>query len=226
MSLFRASVLMVSAMAGLFPLLASAQDFPKAEVFGGYSYLHLDTHGTTTASLTQECNVLTGGACPATFKIRPGFNGWEAAGQFNLNSWLGVKADFAGHYGNILSVKFNTPLPFNFAIPDQHIYDFLFGPVLSQRGHRYTAFAHVLFGAEHVGIGSSPIIANGLGTFTPPSSETDFSFALGGGIDFKVSRHLSIRAGQFDYQFVNSSGGSHSNDFRFSAGVVGAFGGK
>jgi hypothetical protein len=39
------------------PSLASAQDYPKAEIFGGYSYLHVDTHGISSNSLVNECNI-------------------------------------------------------------------------------------------------------------------------------------------------------------------------
>ena len=55
------------------------QDNPRAEVFGGYSYLHIDTQGVTGASLDTVCNNLLGaGFCPAgTFQVHPDFNGWE-----------------------------------------------------------------------------------------------------------------------------------------------------
>jgi len=60
------------------PLLA--QDFPRAQVFGGYSYLNVDTSG------------LAG---------RKGLNGWNGQATVNFNRWLGVTADFGGYYGNI-----------------------------------------------------------------------------------------------------------------------------
>jgi hypothetical protein len=43
-----------------------------------------------------------------------------------------------------------------------------------------------------------------------------------------VSRHFLVRAGQVDYLEVSSSGNGsgHQNNFRFSAGVVYAVGGK
>jgi hypothetical protein len=64
-------------------VLVSAQDYPKAEIFGGYSYLHVDTHGISSNSLVNECNILARGTCPLTFGVNPGFNGWAAAGQFD-----------------------------------------------------------------------------------------------------------------------------------------------
>lgn len=206
-------------------LFASGQDFPKAEVFGGYSYLHVDTQGTTAASLTNTCNIISGGTCPITLSVHPGFDGWNVAPQWNLNRWFGVKAQIAGQYGNLLTVKFNNPPPIAiFTLPGQHIYDFLFGPVISHRTDKYTVFGHGLLGVQHIGL-SGNVAVPGIGAFTT-ASETDFAFALGGGLDVKASKHFAIRVGQFDYQFVNTSGSGHQNDYRFSTGVVFGFGGK
>jgi hypothetical protein len=62
-------VLCVIAIAGL----AMAQDSPKAEVFGGYSYLRVNPSGLNT-------------------------NGWEAALTGNFGENFGITADFSGHY--------------------------------------------------------------------------------------------------------------------------------
>ncbi len=141
-----------------------------------------------------------------------------------MNRWFGVKAQISGQYGNILSIRFTSSPIIPFSVPGQHIYDFLFGPVISHHSDKYTAFFHGLLGAEHVGF-SGNIPVGTFGSFTGPS-ETDFAFALGSGLDVKVSKHFAVRVGQFDYEFVNSSGGGHQNDYRFSAGVVFALGGK
>jgi hypothetical protein len=180
-------------------------------------------------SLIKECNILAGGTCPLTFAVRPGFNGWTASGQYNLSRWLGVEANVSGTYGNIVTAKIAIPLPIpplNLSIPDQHIYDFLFGPVISRRAHSYTVFAHGLIGGEHVGSGNFALAPIPIAVPPPSFSETDFAFALGGGLDIRITRHFSVRAGQFDYQFVSSSGNGHQNDFRFSSGIVFGFGGK
>jgi len=65
------------------PLLAQ-DEFPRAQVFGGYSYLSLDTSGLTS---------------------RQNFNGWNAQASFNVNRWLGLTGDFGGYYGNISRVS-------------------------------------------------------------------------------------------------------------------------
>ena len=50
---------------------------PKAELFGGFSYLRANP----------------GGGLPGTNAI-----GWNASLNWNWNRWFGVKADFDGHY--------------------------------------------------------------------------------------------------------------------------------
>src|SRR5947208_12930492 len=61
--------------------LAVAQDTPKFEVFGGYSY--------ASASKT-----LTLG------RSRPNLNGWNASVAGNFNRWIGIVGDFSGYYGS------------------------------------------------------------------------------------------------------------------------------
>ncbi len=56
----------------LLSVQAVAQDTPKAEVFGGYSY--------------------AGG----------NFHGWNASLTGNVNQWFGLTADFSGHYGGAI----------------------------------------------------------------------------------------------------------------------------
>jgi opacity protein-like surface antigen len=54
-----------------FTALVNAQETPKYELFGGYSYLR---------------------------QTNTNFNGWEASGAYNFNHWIGVKLDADGHY--------------------------------------------------------------------------------------------------------------------------------
>lgn len=197
-----------------------AQDVPRVELFGGYSYLHVDTQGNTSASLTQLCNTASGGNCPFVFQVHPGMNGWVAAGQINVNSWLGFKADFSGNYGTLVKASFANTTTTVDITPNQSNYDFLFGPVFSYRKYRYTPFFHTLFGDEHVSLVRLQIA--GIGPAFASSSSDSFALALGGGLDLKVARRILLRVGEFDYQFVNGNGifPGHQNDYRFSTGVV------
>jgi len=67
----------------LFALSACmwAQDYPKAEIFGGYQFLHLGNGADVNA------------------------NGWNAALTGNVNKWLGVTGDFSGAYKTISGVS-------------------------------------------------------------------------------------------------------------------------
>jgi hypothetical protein len=61
----------------LFAGIASAQDdASRAELFGGYSYVHVSDHGATA-----------------------NLNGGSASLAYNLTSWLGVVGDFGGYHG-------------------------------------------------------------------------------------------------------------------------------
>lgn len=60
----------------LVPLAAVAQqEYPKAEIFGGYSFFRADA---------DEMNL----------------HGWNASVTGNISSWFGVEGDFSGHYGS------------------------------------------------------------------------------------------------------------------------------
>ncbi len=64
---------------------ASAQDYPKAEVFGGYSYLHTSVLGT-------------------------GFSSNGASGSISVNpsNWVGLVGDFGVYHRSVLGTGVNT----------------------------------------------------------------------------------------------------------------------
>jgi len=67
----------LSLLAGLILLVsfsAHAQD--KVELFGGYSYMRVNTSPSFNS------------------------NGWELAGNYKFSDWLGAVADFDGHYAS------------------------------------------------------------------------------------------------------------------------------
>lgn len=70
----RKTVFLIALLA-LFPLIAMAQDTPKAEIFGGYQYTRI-TLGNSGFN----------------------FNGWNASATGNFNKYFGVAADFSGAY--------------------------------------------------------------------------------------------------------------------------------
>lgn len=73
---------------GLFPLPALAQDdYPRGEIFVGYSYQSLD------------------------FLVdRDNGHGFEASGVWNPRKHFGIEGDFSGYFGNVLGEGFENYL--------------------------------------------------------------------------------------------------------------------
>jgi len=60
----------------LLSTFSVAQEFPRVEAFGGYSYMRFQPAGTTGIDL----------------------NGWNGAMQYNASRSIGFKGDISGHY--------------------------------------------------------------------------------------------------------------------------------
>jgi hypothetical protein len=186
------------------PLALMAQDAPKAEVFGGYSYLRSGNSNS--------------------------FNGWEGQVTGNFSRYFGLTGDVSGSYRNeSLSTITGTGVS---GSVNQHLYNFLFGPTVTGRFGNHAVFGHALFGAARSSLGggiSIPIIG---GVSTGVSSATAFAMALGGGFDLGLSPHFAIRPAQVDYLYtkfdaidalaggLSTSSSGHQNNFRYSAGIV------
>ena len=132
------------------------------------------------------------------------FHGWNTSVTGNVNKWFGVTADFSGHYGSELDGT---------VLIKKDAHSFLFGPRLSRRGKRFTPFAYAVFGATRFHE-SAVVFGQRLSR-----SDTGFSAAFGGGLDLKVTDHLTIRTFQLDYFRPNFFGEAH-NRGRLAFGVV------
>jgi hypothetical protein len=163
------------------PLMAHAVSF---EVFGGYQYLH--TGNIQGQSDTSQ-----------------DFNGWNAAGTFNLGHHFGVTGDFSGTYATIDGVS-------------THVYTYTGGPVLYTHIGPIKPFVHALFGGIDLGASNSGVNV----------SRTGFTTMVGGGLDYKVAGPIAIRIAQFDWLYYNfgstptAPSFSQSNNERISSGIV------
>jgi opacity protein-like surface antigen len=169
-------------------LSAMAQEYPRAEVFGGYSFFHAD--GSSFFRLGGGENL----------------NGWNASVCGNLNSWFGLAADFSGHYDSSSSTT-NVSLPGFPPLPplptfsstfksDTNIFTFLVGPRFSYRkNERITPFAHILFGASRRHT-DSEISSSSFGRSSFAANDTAFAAAVGGGLDVPLSKNLALRVVQ------------------------------
>lgn len=79
-----AAFLLLLVVLGSLPLVA--QDTPRVEVFGGYSYLRFDSRSFGFAS-------------------NSGLNGYNVAPAFNIISGFGVVAELSGQYGTNLNLR-------------------------------------------------------------------------------------------------------------------------
>jgi hypothetical protein len=96
-----------------------AQDYPKAEVFGGYQFTHVEIPLGQGVSLSEN------------------FNGWNASATANVNKWFGVTGDFSGSYKSIGGETLSA-----------HTYTFG-PVLKSRQNDRLEPFVHTLFGGFH-----------------------------------------------------------------------------
>ena len=105
------------------PAFAFGQD-SRADLFGGYSYVSIDTNGVTPS--------------------RQNANGWEASISGSFNKWFAVEGDVSGYY-KTYSVNLAA---LNLGIVDVKVTDYSYagGPRINLRPF----FVHALFGGDHL----------------------------------------------------------------------------
>jgi opacity protein-like surface antigen len=200
--------------------VAFAQDYTKMETFLGYTYTRANS----------ASNV-------------PAFSANGGGGQFdyNFNKWIGFLADLgAVHNGNIGGHQLDTTFV-----------NYLFGPRVSWRHSRLTPYVNITFGGIDAG---TSIGVQGIVTSPPPSptnpiylpgdgnvtgngpvslravhSQTAFAMAVGGGLDIKMSKHVSFRPIGLDYfltrlQNIRSLNDNNQHNLRYTTGFNFTFG--
>lgn len=212
---------------------AAAQDAPDWEVFGGYSMMKGDLLSTSNLALGGMSPRLMGMDGPEGYGTSMNeaviTNGFDFAVTRNLNSWVGIKANFSGHYG---ALDIDTAMTGNYeneyydetyantlAISgkaDYRRYNVLFGPQFSWNNDSVVRpFAHALFGvskmtADDVNVRylDSYIDDYGDGVYSDEDvttitgslkGDTNLAMAFGGGIDLKAGKNVSIRLIQAEY---------------------------
>lgn len=188
----------------LVPVVAAAAQaqLPSGNVFFGYSYAHATL--STPAPLPDRGGIVSSGS--------GGLNGWNASVEGKFLPFLGIAADFSGHYGSQSAttvcgfVSGCVPTRVNM---NATMYHFLVGPRISVSIGKARPFAHALFGAGH--------LSESTGAFASVST-TGFAYALGGGLDYRVLGPLRWRA-QADFLQDRFFSGTQQT-FRFSTGPV------
>ncbi len=203
------------------------EPLPKVQVFGGGVIFHADAAGLTPISIGLGLHQPS-----SPFGVTTFFYGWEAQAQYNATRWVGIAVDFGGRSGP----PFTAASPIT-GIPNLTSYSLLAGPVISYRTKSiFTPYIHTLFGWERTNLSASTIS----GPITPVTSASttynDVVMALGGGLDCRVIRRLSVRLAQVDWYHTSINQnlfygsaygpdrfltlGNHEDNIRISTGIV------
>jgi opacity protein-like surface antigen len=170
-------------------------DYPKNEVFVGYSYENADIN-----SLTINPG-------------RKGLHGVNLEYTRNVNRVVGLTVDFSGH---IKTESFNAN-----GVEVEHRreqYNLLGGLQFKARNQsRATPFAHALMGVGFFR-GFSAILAPASNTYFFDDAKS-FAMVFGGGLDIRASKRITVRAIQADYNPTFFGQGRQDN-FRLSVGTV------
>lgn len=198
---------------------AQTGDYKKGEVFIGYSNGQVDTG--------LDADELNGIFRENVFD---NFNGFNVSGVYNVNRYLGFKADISGTYnrtnfrqsfdaggGNTITLGLDARTS---------LYNFLGGLQVkdNSRSGRLKPFAHALAGAGHIrakldNFTCTPSSLCPMPAEFPDASETGLAGAFGGGLDIRLSDRVQIRAIQIDYNPIRADGAT-SHNLRFGFGIV------
>ena len=209
-------ILALTVLVALGGVAYASDDHPTVETFLGYTYMRANSATDVPAFST---------------------NGGSGQLAVNFNKWLGAVMDMgAVHNGNIGGHHLDTTF-----------INYLWGPRVSLRYSRITPYFNILFGGMHASTSASvlaiPVVSQPIylpGQETPVSttspvglravtSQTAFAMATGGGLDIKVTKHMSFRPIGLDYmltrlQNVQDLQDRNQHHLRYTAGVNFTFG--
>ena len=216
----------VVAMILCISTLAIAQDFPKVEVFGGYSLLKSDT-GVDTAEGLGGIDIPIPGLEGANISNLNASNwqkkGFAASFTYNATSVFGIEGLVRYNTGNVLDLDVTVQgvtVPLEAKLKDLAV---AAGPKFTFRNDSpVTPFAHALIGVDRMKIDVSAS-ALGQSMAVEALSDNSFGLTLGGGIDVKVNDNFAIRLVQADY-YMTRHFEDTQNNFALSFGVVLKFG--
>jgi opacity protein-like surface antigen len=238
---FMKAILILLGILMIATIPAAAEEPPRFQIFGGYSYMHTPQKFTINPIYVDLYSML-GSSDGGTHQ-----NGWNVSLAANLTKNLALVADTSGHYSD-RNVRADSGTSTSNTVIREAVksstHSFLFGPRYTFWSDRkINPFGHALFGfskenrdiAIRVTSQSGGVSATFLDSDS--LSDTSFAFAVGGGIDWRCSKHFSIRLLQADYVrakkefeykplfYANGSQwrmarDSMANNLRLSTGIV------
>lgn len=185
----------------LLPLILAGQDAPKAEIFGGYSYLRNGSNN---------------------------FNGWEAQATVGAGRFFGVTADFSGHYRTAASIGAGgfavsaDQRLYNFLFGPTVTARFgkhgIFGHALFGGAHSSlgAGFRIPVIGGFTTGVNSATAFAMAFGGGLDIGLSDRFAIRPAQ-VDYLYTHFNSVDALTTGFALSTTS---HQNSFRYSAGIV------
>jgi hypothetical protein len=177
---------------------ASAQAIPKWELYSGYS------EDLTGGEIPAEKQLPTNGVQVELARVVTSY--FRVSGQFN--------AQFADHVVDLGP----PPPPGGIHVNSKELLG-LFGPEATYRGlKRFDIFGHYLIGLAYGRDNKCCDIIPAI----PTATYTTWAYALGGGVDLKLGRRVSVRLLGFDWittHFPATSPEAQDN-WRMTSGFV------
>ncbi|HWZ42588.1 MAG TPA: OmpA family protein [Candidatus Saccharimonadales bacterium] len=176
--------------------LAAGSSVAFAPAAGGDDFTPAKIEVFLGYSWLNSGNVVNGfkNGVPRSFKLNEARSGFIVDGTYFFKNWVGFTVDAAAHFGNNYDAN-----------------EFFAGPTFRYPSSRLQPFAHFLVGWSRLSPGNL-------------DSDDSLGFAIGGGLDLRVHRHLSLRVAQADYVFgshdFRPNNPSSINAVRLSAGLV------
>jgi hypothetical protein len=180
--------------------VAFAQDSPKVEITGYYSYFRFNPENSGTLSSHS-------------------LNGGGADISYFITKMIGIKAEFGGYQSNSVTFTNGTST----ATASANLFTYNAGPVVKFRSGKFEPFAEALFGGAHSSFYGNLCKQLTTCVVNNPSNNA-FDFVIGGGIDIPLTHSIAFRPAQVDYvltRFGNgfTSGNQNQSNFRYQAGI-------
>jgi opacity protein-like surface antigen len=178
----------------------STSDYNKVDVYVGYSNNRVDVGETNEDPELDD-----------VFDEREGFHGFNTSVTGNISRYVGIKGDYSFHRKSFTVAGGPTGT----VDADTNLHNLVGGVQFKDNSPeaKVKPFAHLMAGISHARFD----VVAGASSFE--ESDTGFSGIIGGGVDFRVSPRVDIRAIQFDYNPTRLNDGTQHN-FRIGFGVV------
>ncbi len=218
--------LILIALFSLFCIPALAQDFPRMEIFAGYS---LDRVGGDASDLYDFWEEgLSGEMGVDSYSTSRWFKkGFMASAAFNVNEYFGIEAMF--NFNSETMAELSGSIEGSDVTGKQNgkLFSFMAGPRFAYRSETVTPFVHFLVGMNRLSLDYEAscdyeggdctsefvdyIQSQSDGMFFIDDSDVGLALAFGGGLDVNVNESFAIRVIQVD--FINASHGEEGFDF-------------